>query len=123
MRMFLLLFLLEMLQKYKPLPRAVLLTLLLKPAKPLSKLSSCCISPLQIPISRFLSPYMFVSEVLRYSAANFIGDRHLCRKGKLPLYEISDFAVFPGLRFFKSGSSTAGRTIQADVIACIEVRS
>ena len=50
MRMFLLLFLLEMLQKCKLLPKAAILTLLLKPAKPLSKLSSCCTSPLQIPI-------------------------------------------------------------------------
>ena len=48
MRMFLLLFLLEMLQKYKLLPRVIILTLLLKLAKPLSRLSSCCISPLQI---------------------------------------------------------------------------
>lgn len=48
--MFLLLFLLEMLQKYKLLPRVTILTLLLKLAKPLSRLSSCCISPLQIPI-------------------------------------------------------------------------
>ena len=50
MRMFLLLFLLEMLQKYKLLPRVIILTLLLKLAKPLSRFSSCCISPLQIPI-------------------------------------------------------------------------
>ena len=50
MRMFLLLFLLEMLQKYKLLQRVIILTLLLKLAKPLSRLSSCCISPLQIPI-------------------------------------------------------------------------
>ena len=48
--MLLLLFLLEMLQRYKLLPRAIILTLLLKLAKPPSKLSSCCISPLQIPI-------------------------------------------------------------------------
>ena len=45
MRMFLLLFLLEMLQKYKLLQRVIILTLLLKLAKPLSRLSSCCISP------------------------------------------------------------------------------
>ena len=45
------------------------------------------------------------------------------RKGKLPLSEISDFAVFPELRFLKTGHDTAGRTIQADGIACIEVRS
>ena len=50
MRMFPLLFLLEMLQKYKLLPRVIILTLLLKLAKPLSRLSSCCISPLQFPI-------------------------------------------------------------------------
>jgi hypothetical protein len=50
MRMFLLLFLLEMLQKYKLLPRVIILTLLLKLAKPLSRLSSCCISPLQFHI-------------------------------------------------------------------------
>ena len=50
MRMFLLLFLLEMLQTYKLLPRAVILTLSLKPVKPLSKPSSCCMSSLQIPI-------------------------------------------------------------------------
>ena len=47
----------------------------------------------------------------------------LARKGIFPLYEISDFAVFPGLRFLEIGNSTAGRTIQADGIACIEVRS
>lgn len=50
MKMFLLLFLLEMLQKYKLLQRVIILTLLLKLAKPLSRLSSCCISPLQIPV-------------------------------------------------------------------------
>ncbi|WP_307005914.1 hypothetical protein, partial [Agathobacter rectalis] len=32
--------------------RAIILTLLLKLAKPLSRLSSCCISPLQIPIEQ-----------------------------------------------------------------------
>ncbi|WP_455774067.1 hypothetical protein, partial [[Ruminococcus] lactaris] len=74
-----------------------------------------------IYISRFLSLYMSVSEI--FSHKLFIGDRHLCRKGKLPLSEISDFAVFPGLRFLKTGNGTAGRTIQADGIACIEVRS
>ena len=67
--------------------------------------------------------YHFICLYLKYSATNFIGDRHLCRKGKLPLYEISDFAVFSRLRFLKTVSSTAGRTIQADEIACIEVRS
>ena len=36
MKMFLLLFLLEMEQKYKLLPAVMLLTLLLKPEKPLS---------------------------------------------------------------------------------------
>ena len=50
MKIFFLLFLLEMLQKYKLLQRVIILTLLLKLAKPLSRLSSCCISPLQIPV-------------------------------------------------------------------------
>ena len=58
MRMFLLLFLLEMLQKYKLLPRVIILTLLLKLAKPLSRLSSCCISPLQIPICFIIANYL-----------------------------------------------------------------
>ena len=64
MRMFLLLFLLEMLQKYKLLPRVIILTLLLKLAKPLSRLSSCCISPLQIPICRAKPsiPYSLMKE-------------------------------------------------------------
>lgn len=43
--------------------------------------------------------------------------------GNSPLYEISDFAVFPILRFFKTENGTAGHTIQADGIACIEERS
>ena len=43
-------------------------------------------------------------------------------RGNSPLYETSDFAVFPILRFFKTGNGTAGRTIQVDGIACIEVR-
>ena len=63
---------------------------------------------------------MSVSEIFSHK---LFWDRHLCRKGKLPLYEIFDFAVFPGLRFLKTGSSTAGCTIQADEIVCIEVRS
>ena len=41
----------------------------------------------------------------------------------IPLPEICDFARFPDWDFFKIGNSTAGRTIQADIIACIEVRS
>ena len=36
--------------KNKLLQRVIILTLLLKLAKPLSSLSSCCISPLQIPV-------------------------------------------------------------------------
>ena len=74
--MFLLLFLLEMLQKCKLLPKAAILTLLLKPAKPLSKLSSCCTSPLQIPIywakpSIPYSPmkeYPYIGEFGRFTA-------------------------------------------------------
>ena len=74
MRMFLLLFLLEMLQKCKLLPKAAILTLLLKPAKPLSKLSSCCTSPLQIPIHnvrvRSIRPCSFPLK-WRYGLTNF----------------------------------------------------
>lgn len=47
-----------MLQKYKLLPRVIILTLLLKLAKPLSRLSSCCISCMiirKLIITRFLS--------------------------------------------------------------------
>ena len=47
----LLLFLLEMLQKYKLLPRVIILTLLLKLAKQLSRLFSCYISPLPISLN------------------------------------------------------------------------
>ena len=69
MRMFLLLFLLEMLQKYKLLPRVIILTLLLKLAKPLSRFSSCCISPLQIPIywAKPSIPYSPMKEHPQYS--------------------------------------------------------
>ena len=73
--------------------------------------------------SRFHTFFHFIYLHLKYSVTNFIGDRHLCRKGKLPLSEISDFAIFPELRFLKTVNGTAGRTIQADGIACIEVRS
>ena len=44
-------------------------------------------------------------------------------RGNSPLYELSDFVIFPELRFLKTGNGTTGRTIQADGIACIEVRS
>jgi len=85
MRMFLLLFLLEMLQKYKLLPRVIILTLLLKLAKPLSRLSSCCISPLQIPICCSLFVFKLYHKTCEQFYRNF------------GLYEKSPNSFLPGL--------------------------
>ena len=62
---------------------------------------------------------MSVSEIFSYK---LYWDSTCAARGNSPLYETSDFAVFPILRFFKTGNGTAGRTIQVDGIACIEVR-